>query len=659
MAINQATWWTRFGKFAYGASTIVTALATTIEDEVEDAVQEIAASLGIEYDAIREGVLTGLRSLQSSGSSAITACAATPVQRLLIQTIKDDNPQESETIDDAIAELIVQMTAAGESIDSSTPSVVVTFGASNVGNGRLVTSVRREDGKLNEHILAEDIECYVSAAPSSGLASLTLKGEPSVSVTSYNWPRGSGASTTIESKTSDASDNKVTNGGFETESTSASHLPSGWICSVGTLGTTVKMTSVEVQTLTVSGTPTGGYYILHFTDRNGKVQSTAPLAYNASGTDVQTALRLLTGLGSITVVTSGTTPNFAHTVTMTGVTNPAQFTRTNGMTGGSSPDVTPATTTAGSANVVKGARSVEFDSDGAQLTTLNVPVTLAAKTQYAINLWLLADVVPAAGVITVDLVDGIGGTVVQDDKGRQNSVHAICTSLTTSFKAFETLLASTNEVQTFTITGTPTGGTFTLTYNGQTTGNIAYNASAATVELALEALTNIGTDNVVCGGGALPGAAVTITFQNALGSQDVPMLTANIAGLTGGTPAYTVVETTRGNSTSATFRTPSNMPDNIYLRIRISTAISNTTSVFIDEVVMVPMTKLYAGGVYVTHFTGPTFWELGDTVKLAVANDAAGLIHTWCNRLLDLRSKELLIPTNQAGQETQLDSLVN
>src|SRR3981081_3618983 len=54
----------------------------------------------------------------------------------------------------------------------------------------------------------------------------------------------------------------------------------------------------------------------------------------------------------------------------------------------------------------------------------------------------------------------------------------------------------TNEQQTVTITGAPTGGTFTLTYSGQTTTALAYNAPAAAVQGALVALSNIGTGNV-------------------------------------------------------------------------------------------------------------------------------------------------------------------
>lgn len=104
-----------------------------------------------------------------------------------------------------------------------------------------------------------------------------------------------------------------------------------------------------------------------------------------------------------------------------------------------------------------------------------------------------------------------------------------------------------DEVQTITITGTPTGGTFTLTYDGQTTGTIAYNADAATVDAALEALSNIGAGDVTCAGGALPGTPVTVTFTGALAKTNVSLMTASGAGLTGGTtPAVAVTTTTAG-----------------------------------------------------------------------------------------------------------------
>ncbi|MFE6126726.1 hypothetical protein ACFQ6Q_00415 [Streptomyces sp. NPDC056437] len=107
--------------------------------------------------------------------------------------------------------------------------------------------------------------------------------------------------------------------------------------------------------------------------------------------------------------------------------------------------------------------------------------------------------------------------------------------------------AGTDEVQTVTITGTPTGGTYTLTFDGQTTSGIAYDATAGAVQSALEALSNIASGDVVCAGGPHPGTPVTVTFGGAYDGENVPQMTASAASLTGGTsPAVAVTTTTPG-----------------------------------------------------------------------------------------------------------------
>jgi hypothetical protein len=102
------------------------------------------------------------------------------------------------------------------------------------------------------------------------------------------------------------------------------------------------------------------------------------------------------------------------------------------------------------------------------------------------------------------------------------------------------------ETQNVTITGTPTGGTFTLTFNNLTTAAIAYNATAAQVASALQALANVGPVGCACFSGPLPGANVLVQFIGALfGPQ--PLMTANGAALTGGSsPTVTVVRLTVG-----------------------------------------------------------------------------------------------------------------
>jgi hypothetical protein len=104
------------------------------------------------------------------------------------------------------------------------------------------------------------------------------------------------------------------------------------------------------------------------------------------------------------------------------------------------------------------------------------------------------------------------------------------------------------EVQTVTITGTPTGGTYTLTFDGSTTAAIAYNATAAAVQSALEALPNVTPGDVTAAGGPHPGTAVTVTFSGEW-TGDVPVMTASGASLTGGSsPAVAVTTTTAGGS---------------------------------------------------------------------------------------------------------------
>jgi hypothetical protein len=104
-----------------------------------------------------------------------------------------------------------------------------------------------------------------------------------------------------------------------------------------------------------------------------------------------------------------------------------------------------------------------------------------------------------------------------------------------------------SEQQTLTITGTPTGGTFRINFKGVTSGAIAYDASAADVQAALELMSTIGAGNVTCSGGALPGTPVVITFANNLADQALPLAVVVDSALTGGTtPAAAIAQTVAG-----------------------------------------------------------------------------------------------------------------
>lgn len=117
--------------------------------------------------------------------------------------------------------------------------------------------------------------------------------------------------------------------------------------------------------------------------------------------------------------------------------------------------------------------------------------------------------------------------------------------------------AGTDEVQTLTIGGTPTGGTFTLAFNGFNTAAISWNSTNATlvsnIDTALEALPNIGTGGVTTAVGTMTAGVgtITITFAGSqVAKRAVPTITVVSNDMTGTSPTVAVAETTPGVTAS-------------------------------------------------------------------------------------------------------------
>lgn len=102
-----------------------------------------------------------------------------------------------------------------------------------------------------------------------------------------------------------------------------------------------------------------------------------------------------------------------------------------------------------------------------------------------------------------------------------------------------------NEEQQITVSNA-TGGTFTLTFDDQTTAPIAYNATAAQVKAALEALWVIGDDDISVTGNA--GGPWIVEFVGDMGNANQPTMTANGSGLQGNNPTVTVTVLQEGKA---------------------------------------------------------------------------------------------------------------
>jgi hypothetical protein len=112
--------------------------------------------------------------------------------------------------------------------------------------------------------------------------------------------------------------------------------------------------------------------------------------------------------------------------------------------------------------------------------------------------------------------------------------HAVVSAIAVNpmFEGDEVVAEFVNPADRFTIAIVAGGGTFTLTFGGQTTSALAWNASASTVQTALRALSTVGAGNVTVTG--TPATSTTTgTYVAVFASGIHGTFTGNPASLTG------------------------------------------------------------------------------------------------------------------------------
>jgi len=169
-----------------------------------------------------------------------------------------------------------------------------------------------------------------------------------------------------------------------------------------------------------------------------------------------------------------------------------------------------------------------------------------------------------------------------------------------------------NEVQSVDVDAT--GGDFTLSFEGQETAAIAWNATAAAVQTALEALPNINVGDVVCAGGPGATAPITITFSGQYSGQDVAALVSDATGLTGGAGTATVAEDTAGGSAVSDGREV--LQGHLFEDCKVSTGVPSTAT-------DVGAALFWTGVVKTSNlpaFAGTVAGEVDDAGKAAVAS---------------------------------------
>ena len=159
-------------------------------------------------------------------------------------------------------------------------------------------------------------------------------------------------------------------------------------------------------------------------------------------------------------------------------------------------------------------------------TALQVETALnAISTIGGVGGSVLVNVSFGSGINTYTI--DFGGTLQNAQVPQIQAIYVAPSAITTVQQGTATL----GEIQTVRVTAT--GGFFGLTFNGFTTTAIAVNASALTVETALNALASIGgvggLVNVFIAG-PLNDRTYTIVFAGTLGTGNLPQITSAVVG---------------------------------------------------------------------------------------------------------------------------------
>ena len=298
----------------------------------------------------------------------------------------------------------------------------------------------------------------------------------------------------------------------------------------------------EVQTITVVGT--SGTWDVTF---DGQSTTGGALTAPATAAQVQAALEGLSNIaaGSIGTVTQATPTagTIVYTVTFTGTDmagNQEQIAATDVSLAGGTPSVASATTVEGTIGSV-GTVTVNTATAGTSIYTITFTGT---DVDGDVNpLVVPSDALLTGGADEVQQVTVVatGGSFQLLHGGTRKTaaiaMPATADAVQTALEALDHIGASVDEVQTIAIYAT--GGSFDLEFNGQTTAApITAPATAATVQTALEGLSNIAAGSVgtvTLDTSTAETSIYTVTFTGADVAGNVPQITVPTdAALTGG-----------------------------------------------------------------------------------------------------------------------------
>lgn len=241
MAIDIDDTFTKIGRFGR-----VLYLANTAQNSMPAGYTSLFAQVLTTYPAIMAQTSSGEYPAIRGWSSFYSTLAQ--AAGLMLQSIVGaDVPSAGRSLATSLLELRRQMIAGSKTVKACTVTAPTSAIAGMVGNGVILTSTKRGDGLVLEHIIAESarVTCTqdsYSGGATAGQELFIFSGGPNLAqVYDWDWPQGSAATTAIQaiSATQDAAanGNLLTNGDCESWTADASPQLNNFDLSTGTWGT--------------------------------------------------------------------------------------------------------------------------------------------------------------------------------------------------------------------------------------------------------------------------------------------------------------------------------------------------------------------------------------------------------------------------------------
>lgn len=292
---------------------------------------------------------------------------------------------------------------------------------------------------------------------------------------------------------------------------------------------------------------------------------------------------------------------------------------------------------------------------------LQTLTNLKPSTIYAVNAWMRQGATTAAGVIQFRLIDG-NGNVIADDAGTANALAATANSNIGTMPQVVSVSLSgtwtTGDVVTISLQGAKIA--VTIGNGGPTTATTAaadiasaWNASTLTA-FARWTASSSGTTLTLTADSYK--TKIITTYQGAVIALDIDgAADAGFGAFEDGTSAIGTNYWPR----SGFFRTPSVLPAVLKFQILVTTAITNTKSIYLDHLALAEAEELYTGGPWLKVFTGATPAANGDAHAIHVTNGNPNQYPVaWLERVFGLREMGIYPPFANTGSLNISDMLM-